>query len=140
MDATISTAARTRRSLRLPLGGLGIAILGLMVQWISKPSIFEAPTWGALPGNFPPGALVITVFVGLTVLCARWWWASAFSAAIGVWILYGGIVTGEMANAITKGNAGSIAGLLIMSVGLLIAVVTGVLAMVARRRSKTHRG
>lgn len=135
MNATSSVVEPTMRNLGLPLGGLGLAILGLIVQWISKPSIFEAPNWGALPGNFPPGVLVLVVFAGLTALCARWWWSSIIAAAIGAWILFGGISTGEMANAVTKGNAGSIAGLLIMSLGLVIAIAAGILVTLQRRRS-----
>ncbi|WP_051712320.1 hypothetical protein [Spirillospora albida] len=124
-----------KENLGLPLGGLGLAILGLIVQWISKPSIFEAPDWGALPGNFPPGVLVIALFGGMAAVCARWWWSSAFASAIGVWIFIGGIGTGEMANAFRKGNAGSVFGLLVMSVGLVIAIVAGIFVMYRRRRS-----
>jgi len=136
MSASTSGVETNRSNLGWPLAGLSLAILGLIIQWVSKPSIFEAPDWGALPGNFPPGILVILVFAGLTLITARWWWSSIFAAAIGAWIIYGGVATGEMANAITSGNAGSVFGLVVMSAGLLVAVVTGVLVMVNRRRSQ----
>lgn len=136
MNASLSSAKTTQRNLGWPMTGLGLAILGLVIQWISKPSIFEAPDWGALPGNFPPGILVIVVFGGLTLLTARWWWSPVFAAAIGAWIIYGGVSTGEMTNAFTNGNAGSVFGLVVMSSGLLVAIATGVLATVQRRHSQ----
>ena len=70
----------------------------------------------------------------LVVLASGRRWAPVFSVLIALWIVLGGLAAGQMTPNFTSGNAGTVAGTAIMSLGLAFAAVTGIVAMVAGRR------
>ncbi|GAA3456054.1 hypothetical protein [Dactylosporangium matsuzakiense] len=110
----------------LSLVGLAVGILGLVVQWIAEPSKF--------PG-FPPGIAFIAVFGALSaILARRFRWAPIFAVLISLWIVVGGTAAGQMLPNYRSDNLGTVIGTAVMTLGLLFAAVTGVLAMAARRR------
>ncbi|MFI5912466.1 hypothetical protein [Dactylosporangium sp. NPDC051541] len=114
----------------LSLAGLGVGILGLVVQWIADPGKF-----GGFP--FPPGIAFIAVFGALTALLSRrrhWRWAPIFAVLISLWIVVGGTAAGQMLPNFTSDNPGTVIGTAVMTIGLLFAAGTGVAAMAARRR------
>jgi hypothetical protein len=115
------------RSTKLSLAGLAVGILGLVVQWIADPAKF---------GGFPPGIIFIAAFGALTVVTSRWWWAPIFSVLISLWIVFGGWAAGKLIPNFRSGDAGTVAGNAVMTLGLLFAAVTGVVAMRAGRRAR----
>lgn len=133
------SARHPRSQVAVPLLGLAMAVAGLLVQWVAHPDAFEQPAWGGLPGDFPPGVVVIAIFAALTLVVATRWWAALLPAAIGAWILVGGIGTGEMQGALSRGTAGSVSGLAVMSAGLLLAMATGARTAYVRRRRGTSQ-
>jgi hypothetical protein len=127
--STIATRlAKAPRNTKLSLYGLAIAIVGLVIQWIADPSKF--------PG-FPPGVIVIAVFGALVAFGIRWWWSPIFAVLISVWIVIGGFLGGELVDNLASGAWATIIGNVVMCIGLVIAAITGVLAMIDGRRRRT---
>ncbi|WP_255620999.1 hypothetical protein [Pseudonocardia sp. DSM 110487] len=112
------------RSMKLSLCGLAVGVLGLIVQWIADPDKF--------PG-FPPGIIFIAACAALVVAASGRWWAPVFSVLISLWIVLGGLAAGELTANLLSGDAGTVAGNVVMSLGLAFAAVTGVVAMRAGR-------
>jgi hypothetical protein len=115
------------KSTKLSLAGLAVAVLGLIVQWIADPGKF---------GGFPPGIAVIAGCAALVVVASGRWWAPVFSVLISLWIVLGGLAAGVMTPNFRSGNAGTVVGTAVMSLGLAFAAVTGVVAMFAGRRAR----
>jgi hypothetical protein len=112
-------------SFRLALAGLAVGILGLVVQWIADPAKF---------GGFPPGIAVIAVCGLLVVLLRRRWWSPIFAVLVSLWIVFGGWAAGKLMPNFGSDNAGTVTGTAVMVLGLLTAAITGIIAMVTRRR------
>ncbi|QYN40638.1 hypothetical protein K1T35_32495 [Pseudonocardia sp. DSM 110487] len=110
--------------MKLSLCGLAVGVLGLIVQWIADPDKF--------PG-FPPGIIFIAACAALVVAASGRWWAPVFSVLISLWIVLGGLAAGELTANLLSGDAGTVAGNVVMSLGLAFAAVTGVVAMRAGR-------
>jgi hypothetical protein len=115
------------RSTKLSLSGLAVGILGLVVQWIADPDKF---------GGFPPGIIIVAACAALVVVTAGRWWAPIFSVLISLWIVLGGWAAGQLTPNFRSGNAGTVAGTAVMTLGLAFAAVTGVVAMLAARRTR----
>jgi hypothetical protein len=115
------------KSMKLSVAGLAVGILGLIIQWIADPAKFH---------GFPPGIAFIAGCGVLVVVAAGRWWAPIFSVLISVWILLGGLAAGLLLPNFVSKNAGTVAGNAVMSVGLALAAITGILAMVAGRRTR----
>ncbi|AGL17575.1 hypothetical protein [Actinoplanes sp. N902-109] len=113
---------------RLSLAGLAVGVLGLVIQWIADPGKFPV---------FPPGIIVIVACAGLVVAVRRWW-SPVFAVLIALWILLGGLATGQLTPNLTSSDAGTVAGNVVMSLGLAVAAVTGVAAMAGARRVRTR--
>ncbi|WP_069167843.1 hypothetical protein [Nocardia altamirensis] len=127
---TLTRLTTAPRNTKMALAGLAIGILGLLIQWIADPPKF---------GIFPPGILVIAVCGALVAFGARWWWTPIFATAIGIWIVIGGFLSGQLTENLASGDLGTIIGNIVMCLGLLLAAVTGVLAMIeGRRRSSSQ--
>jgi hypothetical protein len=125
-----SIAARFSRapgSTKWSLSGLAVGIAGLVVQWIADPEKFS---------GFPPGIAFIAAFGVLVVVASGRWWAPVFSVLISLWIVFGGWAAGKMTPNFRSGNAGTVVGTGVMTLGLLFAAVTGVAAMVLARRAR----
>ena len=116
------------------LAGLLVGIVGLLVQWAADPSKFSA---GEQPFGiaFPPGILFILGAGLLTLGAARWWWHPVFAVLISCWIVVVGGLAGQLTPNLFSPNPGTVAGNVIMSVGLALAGIAGVAGMVRARRS-----
>jgi hypothetical protein len=129
---------RLNRLTFVSLAGLLVGIVGLLVQWAADPSKFSA---GEQPFGiaFPPGILFILGAGLLTLGTARWWWHSAFAVLISFWIVVVGGLAGQLTPNLFSPNLGTVAGNLIMTVGLALAGIAGVLGMIRARRSGRSR-
>ncbi|MGW4844347.1 hypothetical protein [Nocardia brasiliensis] len=114
------------RNTKLALYGLGIGILGLIIQWIADPAKF--------PG-FPPGIAVIAVIALLVVVGVRWWWTPLLATMIALLIIVGGLLGQDLIDNLTTGSAGTVAGNVVLCLGLVFAAITGVLAALEARRA-----
>jgi hypothetical protein len=110
--------------MRLSLYGLAVGIAGLVIQWVADPGKF---------GAFPPGIAVIAGCGALTLIAGRRWWAPVFAVLIALWITVGGLAAGQLTPNLTGGDAGTVAGNVVMLIGLAFAAVTGIMAMVRAR-------
>jgi len=115
------------KSTRLSLVGLAAGVLGLVVQWVADPGKFPA---------FPPGIIFIVVCAALVVVTSRRWWAPVFSVLISLWIVLGGWAAGQLTPNFRSDNAGTVTGNVVMTIGLVFAAVTGIVAMRAGRRTR----
>lgn len=120
MSTIVTRMAAAPRSARLSLWGLAVGVLGLVVQWIADPGKFNP---------FPPGIGFIVAFGALVVLTARHWWAPVFSVLISLWIVVGGWAAGQVTPNLRSGDAGTVAGNVVMLLGLAFAAVTGIVAI-----------
>jgi hypothetical protein len=111
---------------RIALTGLGIGILGLVIQWIADPAKF--------PG-FPPGIIIVAVFGALVVLAGKWWWSPLLATLISLWIV--GLGFGLLLDNFRAADSGLVFGSAVMAVGLYGAAIAGIAGAVRRYR---HRG
>ncbi|AXG82955.1 hypothetical protein DVK44_27925 [Streptomyces paludis] len=129
MNVIVARMAAAPRGTRLSLWGLAVGVLGLVVQWIADPGKFYP---------FPPGIVVIAV-CGVLVLCTvRRWWAPVFSVLIALWIVLGGWAAGQLVPNLVSGDMGTVAGTVVMSLGLMFAAVTGTVAMAGVRHARAR--
>jgi hypothetical protein len=120
VSTIVTRVAAAPKSARLSLWGLAVGILGLVIQWIADPPKFSP---------FPPGIVFIAVCGALVVFTVRRWWAPVFSVLISLWIVLGGLAAGKLTPNLSSGNVGTVAGTVVMTLGLAFAAVTGVVAM-----------
>lgn len=132
-DVRTVTATSGVRSLRPgvqgTLAGLVVGIAGLGVQWAVDPAKFNP---------FPPGIGFIAAFGLLTLLTRKRWWSPAFAVAIAGWVVFGGLAANKLLPNLRSHNFGTVAGTVIMTLGLLAAAAIGVIAIVQdfRRRRR----
>jgi peptidoglycan/LPS O-acetylase OafA/YrhL len=107
------------------LGALGLAIGGLLIQFVADPAKF----W-----PFPPGIYFILGAVLIVWLMQRWRIAPLAGILIGLWINFGGIVRGELFANLASGDVLTIVGNVVMEIGLIGAVVVGIVAIAAPDR------
>jgi hypothetical protein len=130
MNTIAARFSAAPKSMKLSLFGLAIGVLGLVVQWIADPDKF---------GGFPPGIIFIAVCAALVVVASGRWWAPVFSVLISLWIVLGGLAAGKLTANLFSGDAGTIAGNVVMTLGLAFAAVTGVVAILAGRQARSDR-
>lgn len=121
----------------LTLAGLGVGIVGLLVQWAADPAKFSGAdkTFG-LP--FPPGILFIVACALLAVVTRRWWWHPVFAVLIAFWIVGAGTMAGKLLPNLTSSNAGTVAGNVVMSLGLIVSFAAGLYGMIRARTVTGH--
>ncbi|MFI5611943.1 hypothetical protein [Amycolatopsis sp. NPDC051903] len=115
--------------------GLVIGIVGLLVQWAADPAKFAAAQ-GSFGLAFPPGILFILVAGLLSLATARWWWHAVFSVLIAFWIVGVGGISGQLTPNLVSADLGTVAGNVVMSAGLILTFVTGIVSMVTGRRAR----
>jgi hypothetical protein len=130
MSTIVTKVSAAPRTARWSLWGLAMGILGLVIQWIAEPAKFNP---------FPPGIIFILVAGVLVVLTVRRWWAPVFAVLISLWIVFGGLAAGKLTPNLTSNNVGTVAGNVVMVVGLAFAAVAGIVAMVTALRARARR-
>jgi hypothetical protein len=129
VSAIVARVAAAPKGTRLSLWGLAVGVLGLVIQWIADPGKFSP---------FPPGIVFIVVCGALVVSTVRRWWAPVFSVLISLWIVLGGWAAGQLTPNLVSGDVGTVAGNVVMSLGLAFAAVTGVVAMVGAWQARAR--
>ena len=134
----MSRTLRFSRSTVLSYAGLLTGILGLLIQWAADPSKFSdgEQSFGV---TFPPGILFILAFGVLMLATSRWWWHPVFAVLIAFWIVVMGTVADQLQPNLVSHNPGTVGGNVVMALGLILAGVTGVSAMVTGRRARRSR-
>jgi hypothetical protein len=132
------TAPRFSRGTVLSHVGLLVGILGLFVQWVADPAKF-ADGQRSFGITFPPGILFIFACGVLMLATGRWWWHPVFAVLIAFWIVVMGTVANQLPPNLVSHNAGTVAGTVVMSLGLTFAGATGGYAMLTGRRSRRRR-
>lgn len=108
------------------VGGLVVAAVGLVIQVIS-----------GVPGfpTIPPGPIILGVAAAFVAL-APWRWAPIVGLAAAVFLLVGAVLSAAVPGIVARlGNLveyGQFAGTALQMLGLLIALVAGVVATVHR--------
>jgi hypothetical protein len=125
---------RLSRNTLISFAGLLVGIVGLLIQWFADPAKFAEGAPFDVP--FPPGIVFIVACGLLMLLTARWWWHAVFGVLIGFWIIVGGTLADKLIPNLTSDNLGTVAGNVIMTAGLVVAVVAGVFSMVTARRGR----
>lgn len=123
------------RNSLLAFAGLLIGIVGLLVQWAADPAKFSAAQ-GFFGLAFPPGILFLLAAAVLSLVTARWWWHPVFSVLIAFWIVGVGGISGQLTPNLLSSNMGTVAGNVIMSLGLILTFVIGIVGMVGSRRTR----
>ncbi|OLT03220.1 hypothetical protein BJF90_26485 [Pseudonocardia sp. CNS-004] len=113
------------RKLVMVLGALGVAVVGLLIQFAGDPAKF----W-----PFPPGIYFVLGAALVVWLMQRWRVAPLAGILIGAWITFGGVVRGELLSNLASGGLLTVLGNLVMEAGLLGAVVIGIAAIVSPDR------
>ncbi|QDZ15976.1 hypothetical protein [Humibacter ginsenosidimutans] len=119
------------RSQKFALAGLAVGIVGLVIQWIADPAKFGY--------SFPPGIWFIAAFGLVTILTSRWSFSAVFSVLIAAWIMFGGIATDKLQPNLVSHNLGTVTGNVVMSIGLIVTVVFGIISIVLRLRRRRGR-
>lgn len=109
----------------LTLTGVGIGMVGIVLQYIAMPALF---------GGFPPGLYFLAAAALLVVLFRRWSWSPLFAVLLAAWITFGGISGGQMAKNLSSGNGLLAVGAVVLQLGLALAIVAGIVAIVGNVR------
>jgi hypothetical protein len=120
VSTIVARVTAAPKGTRWSLWGLAVGVLGLVIQWIADPGKFNP---------FPPGIVFIVAFGALVVFTTRHWWAPVFSVLISLWIIVGGWAAGKVTPNLRSGDAGTVAGNVVMLLGLAFAAITGIAAI-----------
>jgi hypothetical protein len=117
--------------------GLVVGAVGIMMQFFASPELF---------GKFPPGIYFLAGALALVLMSRRWLWAPVFAVLLAAWITFGGIRGGQLAKNLGAANGLLVTGAIVLQVGLLLAIISGVLAILhnvrhvkARKRQAVSR-
>jgi hypothetical protein len=105
------------------LGALGIAIL-----WASG---VEFPI-------YPPPGIVLLLAGGIFVRLASWPWAPAVGAFMGLFVTVGLVASGGLPNLVGRDGTSVLIGTWIQLIGVLAALIAGVIAMRANYRKQAQ--
>jgi hypothetical protein len=70
------------------------------------------------------------------LLTSRWWWHPVFGVLIAFWIVVVGGLSGQLTPNLFSANPGTVAGNVVMVIGLAAAGAAGVIGMVKARRGR----
>lgn len=110
--------------------GLGVGAVGIAILWAAG---VEFPV-------YPPPGIVILIAGAAFVALARWAWAPAVGAFLGLFVAVGFLISPTgMSNLTGEAGTGVAIGQAIQVVGVLTALVAGVVATRATYRTSRSR-
>jgi hypothetical protein len=110
--------------------GLVAGAVGIAILWASG---VEFPI-------YPPPGIVILLAGAIFVSLASWPWAPAVGAFLGLFVTVGFLVSGGPPNLVGREGASVAIGSWIQMVGVLTALVAGVMATRANNRDQAQAG
>ena len=128
--------SRFNRNNLTAFAGLLVGIVGLLIQWAADPAKFANGEKSFGFSAFPPGILFIVGAGLLMLLTSRWWWHPVFGVLIAFWIVVVGALANQLTPNLFSANPGTVAGNVVMVIGLAAAGVAGVIGMVKARRGR----
>jgi hypothetical protein len=109
--------------------GLVVGALGIAILWASG---VEFPF-------YPPPGIVVLLAGALFVGLARWRWAPGVGAFLGLFVLVGFLISPTgLSNLFGQAGTGVAVGQGVQVLGVLTALVAGVIATRANYRTQTH--
>jgi hypothetical protein len=111
------------------IAGQAIGALGILVQWVAALEIF--------PG-FPPGIVWVLGAAAIVWFDRRTTWSPLAAVVLGLWIVIGGYLGGDLRDNLASSNGGLVAGNIVMVAGLLLSAGFGVLAIRHNRHVRTE--
>lgn len=124
-----ASEASAPRSTIVTILGMVLAALGLIIQWVVRPATFAH-------FGFPPG-LIYIIGTGVIIwVFRRSNWSPATGVTMGLWILLGGLIGGDLQQNLASGDTGVVLGNLVMAGGLALSVVAGIGAVALNRRRR----
>ena len=108
------------------VAGLVVGALGIAILWVAG---VEFPFYP------PPGIIILlagAIFVGL----ASWPWAPAVGAFLGLFVTVGFVISGSPPNLLGRDGTSVLIGTWIQMVGVVTALVAGVIATRANYRKQ----
>jgi hypothetical protein len=110
--------------------GQAIGAIGILIQWQAAPQLF---------GGFPPGTFYIAGGAAILLLDRRSPWSPASAILLSAFIAIGGLASGDTARNLNMNNLGVTIGVWVMSGGLALSVLTGIVAIIVGRRNASGR-
>src|SRR4051794_17932925 len=111
---------------RLTVAGLIVAAAGVAIQILS----------GASYPSLPPVFFILLVPVGLIVI-GRWWWTPLIASLGGLFLIFGLFASGAVARLFDPGQLGVAIGLWVQMLGVLLATVAGIVAVMWNYRTRS---
>lgn len=108
------------------VAGLAAGAVGIIVLRVS----------GTPMPAVPPG-LILLIGAAVLVAVTRWRWAPAVGALVAVAEILGVTLSGSLENLVDVEQVGIMAGTWIRSLGIVTALVAGIVATVTHRRTVT---
>jgi hypothetical protein len=112
---------------KLTVAALLVAALGFAIQIVSG---VEVPT-------IPPG-LVMLLAAAALVAFLPWRWAPGVGVFIGLLLFVGFFASGAVVNLVDPPRLGVLTGAWVQFVALLVAVVTGIVAVIQNYRTRSR--
>src|SRR4051794_19392381 len=111
---------------RLTVAGLIVAAAGGAVQILS----------GAPYPALPPVFFILLVPAAL-IAFGRWWWTSVVASLAGAFLIFGLFASGAVARLFDPGHLGVAIGLWVQMLGVLLATVAGIVAVMRNYRTRS---
>ena len=109
---------------KFTIAGLLLGAVGILLQYLTLPEDFPA---------VPPGPIIVMAAAVFVTLGVRWWWSSLVGVAVALMILIGGTLDGGLIDNLSD-FPGPATGAVLMLMGLVTALIAGVIAATTRRR------
>jgi hypothetical protein len=119
----------------MAIGGLAIGAIGILIQFAAAPALFGT----AFGVPFPPGLIYIAGAIAIVWMDQRSAWSPMAAIALSAWIVFGGLLAGDLVENLTAPDPILVAGNIVMVAGLVSSMIASVIAVVSNRRVRTER-
>ena len=114
---------------KLNVAGLVVAAAGILIQVLS--GVDEYPA-------IPPGLIILLVVAGVVALGSRWRWTPMIGVALPLYLTVGAFVTPGTADRLAHpGEVGAFVGTAVQMLGLVTALIAGLVATTQNYRTRT---
>lgn len=107
-----------------------VAALGILIQFVAAPDHFAE----VLGVPFPPGLIYIAGASVVVWLDQGSTWSPMGAIALSLWIVFGGLGSGDLTANLTSSNTMLVVGNIVMVIGLVLSCVAGGVVIGRNRR------